>query len=137
MLHAAGWLEGGLATGYEKLVLDADRLGAYATVLRGFDTSDEQLGVDAYTDVEPGGHFLGSAHTLNHYSTAFYEAQLSDSNSVEQWEEQGSKEAPRRAYERWNQLLADYETPAIDPARREALEDFVARRKAALPDAWY
>ena len=64
VLHAAGWLEGGLATGYEKLVLDADRLGAYEVVLRGFATDDDALGADAYADVEPGGHFLGSAHTL-------------------------------------------------------------------------
>jgi trimethylamine--corrinoid protein Co-methyltransferase len=137
VLHAAGWLEGGLATGYEKLVLDADRLGAYEVVLRGFSTDADALGADAYGDVEPGGHFLGSAHTLAHYKTAFYEARLSDSNSVEQWEEQGSKDAARRAFERWNRLLAEYEPPPLDPARREALEDYVARRKAALPDAWY
>ena len=137
VLHAAGWLEGGLTTGYEKLVLDADRLGAYEVALRGFATDDDALGMDAYTDVEPGGHFLGSAHTLAHYTTAFYEAQLSDSNSVEQWEEQGSKDAARRAYERWNRLLAEYQPPPLDPARREALDDYVARRKAALPDAWY
>ena len=92
---------------------------------------------DAYADVEPGGHFLGSAHTLSHYRSAFYEAPLSDSNSVEQWEEQGSKDAARRAYERWNRLLDEYEAPALDPAVRESLDDYVARRKAALPDAWY
>ena len=86
---------------------------------------------------EPGGHFLGSAHTLSHYRSAFYEAPLSDSNSVEQWEEQGSKDAARRAYERWNRLLDEYEAPALDPAVRESLDDYVARRKAALPDAWY
>ena len=137
VLHAAGWLEGGLATGYEKLVLDADRLGAYEVMLRGFGTDPDQLGETAYGDVEPGGHFLGSAHTLAHYSTAFYEAKLSDSNSVEQWEEQGSANAERRAHARWNRLLQEYETPVLDPARREALEDYVARRKAALPDAWY
>lgn len=137
VLHAAGWLEGGLATGYEKLVLDADRLGAYEVVLRGFATDDDALGVDAYADVEPGGHFLGSAHTLSHYTTAFYEAALSDSNSVEQWEEQGGKDAARRALDRWKQLLAGYEEPPMDPARREALEEYVARRKAELPDAWY
>lgn len=137
VLHAAGWLEGGLSTGYEKLVLDADRLGAYETVLRGFATDDDSLGTDAYGDVEPGGHFLGSAHTLAHYTDAFYEAQLSDSNSVEQWEEQGSKDAAKRAYDRWNRLLAEYEPPPIDAARREALEDYVARRKTELADAWY
>lgn len=137
VLHAAGWLEGGLSTGYEKLVLDADRLGAYETVLRGFATDADSLGTNAYDDVEPGGHFLGSAHTLAHYKNAFYEAQLSDSNSVEQWEEQGSKDAARRAFDRWNRLLAEYEPPPIDIARREALEDYVARRKTELADAWY
>jgi trimethylamine--corrinoid protein Co-methyltransferase len=137
VLHAAGWLEGGLATGYEKLVLDADRLGAYEVTLRGIATDGDALGADAYADVEPGGHFLGSAHTLAHYTTAFYEARLSDSNSVEQWEEQGSKDAASRAYDRWNQFLNEYEAPPLDPARREALEDYVARRKSALPDAWY
>jgi trimethylamine--corrinoid protein Co-methyltransferase len=137
VLHAAGWLEGGLATGYEKLVLDADRLGAYEVALRGISTGGDALGADAYADVEPGGHFLGSAHTLAHYTTAFYEAKLSDSNSVEQWEEQGSKDAASRAYDRWNQMLNEYEAPPLDPVRREALEDYVARRKSVLPDAWY
>jgi trimethylamine--corrinoid protein Co-methyltransferase len=137
VLHAAGWLEGGLATGYEKLVLDADRLGAYEVMLRGFATDDDSLGRTAYEDVEPGGHFLGSAHTLSHYTSAFYEAQLSDSSSVEQWEEQGSKDALRRAFERWNKLLADYTPPHMEPATREALEDYVARRKRELPEAWY
>ncbi|HZO23005.1 MAG TPA: trimethylamine methyltransferase family protein [Steroidobacteraceae bacterium] len=137
VLHAAGWLEGGLVTGYEKLVLDADRLGAYAVMLQGFPTDDDAVGRDAYADVEPGGHFLGSSHTLAHYTTAFYEAALSDSNSVEQWEELGSKDAAQRAFDRWQRLLAEYEPPPIDPAVRDSLEDYVARRKAELPDAWY
>ena len=137
VLHAAGWLEGGLTTGYEKMVLDADRLGAYEVVLRGLATDDDAVGRDAYGDVEPGGHFLGSAHTLGHYTTAFYESALSDSNSVEQWEEQGSKDSQRRAFERWNRLLAEYAPPPLDPARREALADYVARRKSQLPEAWY
>ena len=137
ILHAAGWLEGGLVTGYEKLVLDADRLGAYEVVLQGFQTDDDTVGRHAYEDVAPGGHFLASAHTLSHYTTAFYEATLSDSNSVEQWEEQGSRDAAQRALERWKQLLDDYERPPIDPATLEALNDFVSRRKAELPDAWY
>lgn len=137
VLHAAGWLEGGLSTGYEKLVLDADRLGAYAVALAGMTVDDNSLGLDAYVDVEPGGHFLGSAHTLANYTTAFYEAKLSNSDSVEQWEEQGSKDAARRAYDRWNLLLNQYEAPSIDPGTLEALNDYVARRKSVLPNAWY
>lgn len=138
VLHSAGWLEGGLATGYEKLVLDADRLGSYGKLLsQGLDTSDEAMARDAYAQVEPGGHFLGSDHTMRNYETAFYDAPLSDSESCEQWEENGSQDALTRANVRWKSLLAGYEAPAIDPGTQEALAAFVSKRKEELPDAWY
>ena len=137
VLHAAGWLEGGLCTGFEKLVMDADRLGSYQLVLSGLPLDDDALARDAYREVEPAGHFLGCGHTLRNYRTAFYDATLSDSENVESWEEGGSKDMEQRAYERWNQLLRDYQAPSIDPGLDEALKDFVARRKADLPDAWY
>jgi trimethylamine---corrinoid protein Co-methyltransferase len=121
VLHAAGWLEGGLCTGYEKLVMDADRLGSYQVMLGGLPLDDNALARDAYAEVEPAGHFLGCSHTMANYETAYYDAQLSDSNNVEQWEEDGGKDMARRAYERWNRLLKDYEEPTLDPAKDEEL----------------
>lgn len=136
-LHSAGWLEGGLATGFEKLVMDADRLGSYQKVMAGLDMSEDQLARDAYREVEPGGHFLGSAHTMRHYQTAFYEAELSDSNNVETWEDEGGDDMRKRAYKKWNTMLDVYEQPPIDPATLEELDAYVAKRKQELPDAWY
>ncbi len=136
-LHAAGWLEGGLATGFEKLVMDADRLGSYQKVLAGVDLGRDAFARDAYEEVAPGGHFLGSAHTMRNYQTAFYEPALSDSENVESWEEKGSEDMRQRAFTRWNAMLDAYEPPQLDIAKREALDDFVARRKSELPDAWY
>ncbi|MEM9139562.1 MAG: trimethylamine methyltransferase family protein, partial [Pseudomonadota bacterium] len=136
-LHAAGWLEGGLATGFEKLIMDADRLGAYQKLMAGLDVSDDQFARDAFEETDPGGHFLGSAHTMRHYQTAFYEPKLSDSENVESWEEGGSKDMRRRAYERWNEMLATYERPPMDAGKEEELAAYVARRKTELPDAWY
>lgn len=138
VLHAAGWMEGGLVTGFEKLIMDADRLGSYQKVLsQGLDVSDEAMARDAYAEVEPGGHFLGSAHTMRNYQNAFYEPALSDSENVESWEESGSKDMRQRAYTRWNKMLEEYQAPAIDEGTREELEAYVARRKEELPDAWY
>ena len=138
VLHAAGWLEGGLATGFEKLIMDADRLGGYQKlVCLGLETDDNAFARDAYDEVAPGGHFLGSAHTMRNYQTAFYEAGLSDSENVESWEEAGSKDMRCRAYERWNEILNRYEAPPIDIAKKEELAAYVARRKEELPDAWY
>jgi trimethylamine--corrinoid protein Co-methyltransferase len=98
---------------------------------------DNALGRGAYDDVEPAGHFLGSSHTMANYETAYYDAVLSDSESCESWEERGSKDTAERAYERWNALLEAYEPPPMDPTICEALEEFVAKRKAELPNAWY
>ncbi|MBO9479391.1 trimethylamine methyltransferase family protein [Shimia sp. R11_0] len=138
VLHAAGWLEGGLVTGYEKLVMDADRLGSYQKILgQGLDTCDESFARDAYGEVEAGGHFLGTAHTMRHYQTAFYEPKLSDSENIENWEERGSKDMRTRACERWKQMLTDYQKPELDEAKREELEAYVAMRKEVIPDAWY
>ncbi len=137
VLQSAGWLEGGLVTGYEKLVIDADRLGAYQVFLAGLPLDDNTLAVSAYDEVEPAGHFLGCGHTMANYETAYYEAILADSENFEQWEERGSKDTRQRAYERWNQLLADYQRLAVDPAIDEELQAFVAKRKEELPDAWY
>jgi trimethylamine--corrinoid protein Co-methyltransferase len=109
VLHAAGWLEGGLCTGYEKLVLDADRLGAYRVLLEGLSVDENTLARDAYEEVEPAGHFLGCGHTMRNYETAFYEAVMSDSENVESWEERGSKDAQARAFDRWKQLLEQYQ----------------------------
>lgn len=130
-------LKAGLVTGYEKLIQDADRLGAYEVLLRGLPIDENALAQSAYAEVDPAGHFLGCEHTMQNYETAFYEADMSDNESFERWEEMGSKDSARRAYERWNQLLDDYEQPSMDEAIHDGLLDFVERRKAELPDAWY
>ncbi len=138
VLQSAGSLEGGLYTGFEKLIMDTDRLGGYQKVLElGLDTSDEAMARDAYGEVGPGGHFLGSAHTLRNYLTAFYAPPLSDSENVESWEEAGSTDMRQRAYVRWNAMLEAYEKPPIDVAVEEELLAYVAKRKEELPDAWY
>ena len=137
-LHAAGWLEGGLATGFEKLIMDADRLGSYQKLLGvGLETDDNAFARDAYQEVEPGGHFLGSDHTMRNYQDIFYEPHLSDSENVESWEDGGAKDMRARAYEKWNDMLDHYQAPPIDEAKKDELTDYVARRKSELPDAWY
>jgi trimethylamine--corrinoid protein Co-methyltransferase len=137
ILHAAGWLEGGLVMDYEKFVLDADHLGMMHVFMKGLALDDNAFAMDAFREVGPGSHFLGCAHTMANYETAFIEPELSDSTSFEQWRDAGEKDARTRAHARWTEMLARYEAPAIDPGVDEALKAFVAKRKAELPDAWH
>ncbi len=134
VLHAAGWLEGGLAIGYEKFVLDCDQLGAMATFVQGLDLSDNGQALDAILAHPPGQHFLGTAHTLANFESAFYRTTTADNNSFEQWSEEGGLDAAQRANAVWKEQLASYEPPPIDEAVDEELRSYVQRRKAELPD---
>ncbi|MDP6406465.1 MAG: trimethylamine methyltransferase family protein [Alphaproteobacteria bacterium] len=134
VLHAAGWLEGGLCAGYEKFVLDADQLGMMQVLAGGVDLSADSQAMAAITEVGPGNHFLGVSHTQAHFETAFYRSALADNNSVEQWQDEGSLDAVQRAHQNWQHQLADYQPPALDPAIDEAIADFVTRRKTQLSD---
>jgi trimethylamine--corrinoid protein Co-methyltransferase len=136
VLHAAGWLEGGLAIGYEKFVLDCDQLGGMATFVKGIDLSPNGQALDAILEHEPGMHFLGTAHTLANFETAFYRSTTADNNSFEQWSEEGGLDSAQRANAVWKEQLASYTKPAIDDAIDEELSEFVTRRKAELPDTF-
>jgi trimethylamine--corrinoid protein Co-methyltransferase len=137
ILHAAGWLEGGLVMGYEKFVIDADHLGMMHVFARGFALDENGFAMDAFREVGPGKHFLGCAHTMANYRTAFYDPELADNDSFEQWRDAGEKTIDERATERWKKMLREYQPPPMDPAIREAVDDFVARRKASMVDAWH
>ena len=135
VLHTAGWLEGGLAMGYEKFVMDADQAGMMHTLLEGVDLSENGQALDAIREVGPGKHFLGCAHTQANFQTAFYRSPLADNNSYEQWEAEGASDMNVRANALWKKQLAEYEAPPMDPAIDEALLDYINRRKASSPDS--
>ncbi|MDE0498457.1 MAG: trimethylamine methyltransferase family protein [Acidimicrobiaceae bacterium] len=138
ILQAAGWLEGGLTVGYEKFVMDADRCGMLHRLLDGLTVDDNELGGAAFSEAGPGGNYLATAHTMQNFETANFEAALCDTRSFEQWSEEGALDMAQRANHQWKQMLADYEPPPpLDPAADRELQAFVEDRKAAVPDAWY
>lgn len=133
ILHAAGWLEGGLTAGYEKFVLDCELLGMYHTYLKGINWDEDEWALDAILhEVPPGGHHLGTSHTMRHYKTAFYNADLFNYDSGEAWFANGAVDAYERANQKYKKLLREYQQPPLDPAIDQALQEFMSKRKAEL-----
>jgi trimethylamine--corrinoid protein Co-methyltransferase len=135
VLHAAGWLEGGLTMGYEKFVMDLDQCGMMAAFARGVDLTPNGQALDAIIENGPGQHFLGTAHTLANFESAFFRSSIADNNSYEQWEAEGALDATNRANVIWKKMLAEYEPPPIDEAVDEELREWVERQKASFPDS--
>jgi trimethylamine--corrinoid protein Co-methyltransferase len=132
LYHGVGWLEGGLTASFEKFILDAEMLQMFAEMLQPIEVDTASLALDAIRDVQPGGHFFGSPHTMERYETAFYQPMISDWRNYETWEEAGALTATERATAVWKQLLENYEQPPLDPAIAEELDAFVRRRKEEI-----
>ena len=130
--HAAGWLEGGMSASLEKIVVDAELLRNWAEILRPVSFNDDDLAVDAIKGVAAGGHFFGASHTLARYETAFYRPLLSDWSNFENWTDAGARNATERATGIWKKTLAVYVPPPLDPAVKEAIGAYVARRGREL-----
>ena len=130
--QGAGWLEGGLVASYEKLILDAEMLQMLRAWSGGIAVDEASLGLEAVREVGPGGHFFGTAHTLERYERAFYRPLVSDWSNFENWRDAGCRDAARRAYGLCQRLLDDSEAPPLDPGVREAWAAYVTRRKEAL-----
>ena len=128
LYQGAGWLEGGLTASFEKLILDAEILQMMSEVLQPIVVNEAEIGVDAIAAVGPGGHFFGSAHTLERFEHAFYQPMLADWRNFETWQDGGSHTAAERANVIWKQLLAEFEAPAMDQGTADAIDAFVARR---------
>ena len=130
--HAHGWMESGLTTGFEKTILDAEVIGMMGALRSRIDFSDAEEAIAAIEEVGPGGHFLGSPHTMTRYQDAFHMPILSDWRPYEFWEADGSPDVAQRANGKWKEMLAAYESPPIDPGRAEALNDYVERRSREI-----
>jgi trimethylamine--corrinoid protein Co-methyltransferase len=136
VLHAAGWLEGGLSACYEKFMMDIDQLAMAQKFAAGVDLSENGQAMSAIREVGPGNHYLGSKHTQANFEAAFYRSMIADNNSYEQWLAEGEKTAAQRANELARSWLGLYQKPALDPGIEESLAAFVATKKASMPDAF-
>ncbi|MCP3689189.1 MAG: trimethylamine methyltransferase family protein [Gammaproteobacteria bacterium] len=128
MVHAAGWLEGGLTASMEKFILDIEMLQTFAEIFQPLHCDENEMAFEAIASVEPGGHFFGCEHTMQRYQSAFYQPLVSDWSNYGLWTENGALGATQRANGIWKKILADFVPPSIDTAVYEEIQEFVARR---------
>ncbi|MEM6676436.1 MAG: trimethylamine methyltransferase family protein [Pseudomonadota bacterium] len=116
----------------EELIRLTQMIQMLAAMMKPIDCSKAALALDVIQDIGPGGHFFQHQHTLERYETEFHEPFLSDWDNRQNWLERGGTMAEERAAAVWKRLLAKYEEPALDPAIREQLDAYVARRRREI-----
>src|SRR5579864_7045408 len=129
VLHAAGWLEGGLTASFEKFILDVEMLQMFAELFQPVAATADEIGVEAVAEAGIGGHFFATAHTMQRYRDAFYSPLVSDWRNYGSWLADGAKTATERANTVARQVLSSFQPPDLDPAVHEALVEYVTRRR--------
>lgn len=132
ILHAVGWLEGGLTASYEKFVMDAEMLAMFYHFSQGLEINDDTLALDMIELVGPGGHHFDTPHTQSRYTDAFFDSALGDRQGYDNWRARGARDAYQRANGLWKEVLAAYEPPHLDPGIEEGLRQFVEKRSREL-----
>lgn len=133
--HAAGWNEAGMHCSVAKFIVDAEQCAMAYRMAEGPRWDDFDEGLAAIRDVGPGGHYLGHPHTQENFQRAFFMPETFDNNSIEQWKAEGEVEITERALGIARKLLSEYQEPALETAKNEALLDYIARREREIPAA--
>ena len=134
VLHTAGWLESGLVSCYEKLVIDLEIVRTLREEFTPLEVDEASLAYGAHQEVGHGGHFLGAEHTLERFRDCFYRPLLSSTENYQRWIRNGGNDSAERATAIWQAALERYEQPPMDSALQAELEEFVTRRRAELGD---
>ena len=134
VMHAAGWLEGGLVSSFEKYVIDVQLLEMLQYEFTPLEIDEASMAFDAHQEIGHGGHFLGAMHTMERFRECFYRPFLSSSDNFERWTRNGAKDTATRAGEIAATKIAEYEEPPMDESLKQALREFVDRRRVELGD---
>ncbi|MDA5095543.1 trimethylamine methyltransferase family protein [Aliiroseovarius sp. KMU-50] len=128
IVHACGFLEGALGVSYSKWVHDALQLENYHRFFSGLQEENIDALLADVDAIGPGGHFLGTDHTREN---PLHMNPLQNNDSYEQWEAEGSKNADVVGREEAQRILENYVQPPMEDDIRGALDEFVAKKRAA------
>ncbi|HUK76662.1 MAG TPA: trimethylamine methyltransferase family protein [Thermoleophilia bacterium] len=124
LLHDVGYLESGLQSSYEHLVL-GDELAAYARAFgRELPVDDEALALDEIKRSGPGGNHLARPMTRARYRD-FRQSGLLDQSVYERWRADGATTLKQRIATRTADLLRGAPPFTLDATTRRRLDELV------------
>ena len=129
MMHGAGWMEGGLHASFVKMILDADLLQMVTADDGAGRRRRATLAIDTIERSGPAGTSSASP-TPRTASGTRSTARCSPTGATTRPGRRPAGRRRRGGPTLVTRFLDEYEPPVMDPAVREELEAFVARRVA-------
>jgi trimethylamine--corrinoid protein Co-methyltransferase len=126
LIHDVGYLESGLTTAFEMIVLTDELVALADQLMKGIEVSDEALMLSEIDDVGPGGHFMDTEQTLRRFRDFWYPGLL-DRGRREQWLAAGGTTLGQRLNARVKEIIKEHRPRPLDAARLEGVREVLAR----------
>ncbi len=125
LVHDVGYLEGGLTTSPEMIVLTAEMIEMHQHFVRGVSLDDESLALDVIHEAGPGGDFMGADHTFEHFREYWFPTLFERRRSGD-WEADGGRRLGDRLREKTIAIMDEHEPEPLPDDVREEI-DYILR----------
>ncbi len=130
LLHDVGYLESGMQSALEGLVLGDELTGYARAILEELPVDDEAIALAEIEAVGPGGNHLGTRMTRRQHRR-YWRPSLIDQNTHERWVAGGRTTLLERVRERLAEILAAEPAFALDAATGRALDELSGAGRAS------
>jgi len=129
-----GGVEAGMTFSLELAILGDEITGMVKRVMEDIHVDDDTLALDAIQSVGPGGHFLTSAHTLQHFRQEQWRSSILNRCAFDQWQQEGSKQTRQLIKETLKSIIATHQPRPLAEDVRADLTGFVDHIKNSRSD---
>jgi len=126
LIHDVGYMESGLTTSYEMIVLTDELVAMTDHIMKGIEVSDDTLMLDELDTVGPGGHFLDTKETLSRFRD-FWFPSLLDRKRRPQWLEAGATTLGQRLTARVMEITKEHQPKPLAPDKKEKMQEILAQ----------
>ncbi len=123
--QSAGSLENLMTISFEKTVIDDEVIARVRRIIGGLPFNDETASMDLINEVKHGESFLKHKSTLKNFRKGWQPA-ISDWNSYDQWEKEGSAQIEARAQARVKEIIENAK-PLLSESVINDLKSFIAK----------
>ena len=120
LAHDIGYLEAGLMTSPEMIVLTDELISMMRAFMKGVSVDAEALALDVIHKVGPGGDFLTQKHTLKHFRE-LWTPQLISRQRMEDWTAGGSRRLGERLREKTVAIIESHQPQVLAGSVREEI----------------
>lgn len=124
LVHDVGYVNNGLTTSFEQLVVSDEVIGMVRRITGGIEVNEETMALDLIDEIGPGGEFLTSDHTLKHFREN-WRPRLISRLPYDKWVNGGKKDLGARANERARHILENHVLRPLDEKVRAELKKII------------